>query len=108
GIPDEIESSADGRSFVWTYHNFHPSAAVAPGNLYRTTIKDPLEEIRDAWVNNQSRYDQLTRPPDEQKRSDQSWSDYAKSNPADRALRNPLEQQVNRQREMPEPDSLPQ
>ena len=83
GAPDEIESAADGRGFVWTYRNFYPSASVVSDSLYHIPSRNSLKETFGMWRHNQSRYDQLTMDPRERKQEGESWSEYAGRRSAD-------------------------
>lgn len=91
GAPDEIESAADGQSFVWTYRNFYPSAEVVSDSLYHIPSRNSLRETFEMWRHNQSRYDQLTMDPHERKQEGESWSGYAERHSADSSLRSPRE-----------------
>lgn len=103
GAPDEIESSADGQSFVWTYRNFYPSAAVVSDSLYHIPSRNSLKETFEMWRNNQSRYDQLTMDPRERKPDGESWSEYSRSHNADSSLRSPRETKASNTRESDRP-----
>lgn len=106
GRPDGIETAADGRSFVWTYRQFYPGSGVVSQPIYAVPDRDPLEDVRQAWVNNQSRVEALSRPEYERRRPDETWADYARRNPSDPRLRNELTDRVDRQRHTPDPDQL--
>ncbi len=96
GRPNFILTSADGRVTTWTYQNYlppPPPRAVQEaskrekfrGNFDRQSqIKDPLQDAVGAFQYNMSRQMVPSTDPldanKEQKRSDQSWADYARYN----------------------------
>lgn len=84
GKPDAIRTSADGRVTTWTYRNYTPpvpeaqktsTAMTSPRNA---AIADPLLDTVDAWRHGELRHDINLDGQMAQKRSDQSWADYAR------------------------------
>ncbi|MCF7687385.1 MAG: hypothetical protein K9M98_03850 [Cephaloticoccus sp.] len=91
GRPDEVETAADGRSFVWIYRNFYPSPAVNSESLYYIPELDPIQEAIEMFLNNQSKFDQLSKPDQDRKQPGETWQDYAKSHQGSEALLNAQE-----------------
>lgn len=84
GKPDVIRTSPDGRVTTWTYRNYTPpipeaqkttTAMTSPRNA---AIANPLLDTVDAWRNGELRHDINLDGQMAQKRSDQSWADYAR------------------------------
>ncbi|MEZ5414498.1 MAG: hypothetical protein R3F03_09320 [Opitutaceae bacterium] len=84
GKPDVIRISPDGRVTTWTYRNFIPptpeaqKTATAMTSPRNAAIADPLLDTVDAWRHGELRHDINLDGQMAQKRSDQTWGEYAR------------------------------